>query len=585
MSSSNYIPTESCIDSREHKRRELAAYSALLLFYVIAALVIGVSGDFPLNDDWAYGIGVEHYLKTGQFRLPGVCAAGFAHVIWGALFAKIAGYSFVVLRAASLIMSFAGSAAVLWSLRLVGLARSAALLGAFIYSANPINLNVAFSFMSDVTALTFSALYLAFLLRALRKNSLRWLIFALIALLLAISVRQSAFVLGAAFVSILFGAFGSLRRRVIIFSLLSGTVLLSGWLVDRWLLYLESSGQAIGPLYTGFKLQHVQFFKDFAAQPLQYLVNCFSALGQILCYLSLFVLPLLPNSFAAFLTRVPLRQHLLALLPTTALISVSAFVSLFQQHRLMPFSENVMRFTSVGALGLMGIANNPLSGRQKKWLTAVSYIAAFVLTTLFVQLTAIAGRLAKRLRSAFCADRSLTILPLATLACFSALALSLAFLTVTTLVRSSDRYYLMALAPALLALAILSRYLRVKLVTPLSLALTSLLAAYSIAGCQDYLASNRARWAAISTLEAQGITCRQIDGGAEYNVIRGVEIFTSKYRGEPPRDNWRWWQVRGEDYIVSFSPIPQYEVLSKHDYYSYLTMSDHAVYVLKRAPL
>jgi hypothetical protein len=566
-----------------HKMQEVAAYVALFLFYVVAALVIGVDGNFPLNDDWAYGLGVEHFLASGEFRLPGVCAAGFAHVLWGALFAKLAGFSFVVLRVSSLLMSFAGTVAFFWSLRLAGLTRSAALLSSFLYAGNPVYLNVTFSFMSDTTALAFSSLYFALLLRAWRKSSLKYLGLALLSLLLAISVRQSAFVLGAAAVAVLFADFGSLKKRLLILTGFAAAVLLSGWLVDRWLLYLEASGQAIGPLYTGFKLQHVQFFKDFAAQPGQYLINCFSALGQILCYLGLFLLPLLPGCFVSMVARQSCRNNILSLLPSSALIGISAFVSLFQQHRSMPFSENILRFTSVGALGLMGIANNPLSGRQKKWLTAVSYLSAFALTTIFVQITALTARFASRIRR--CLQTSyLTILPLCTISTVVALAITLAFLTVATLVRSSDRYYLMALAPALMAVGLLARYLRIKLATPLSVSLAALLVAYSIAGCQDYLASNRARWAGISSLEAKGVSFKQIDGGAEYNVYRGVEIFATKYRGEAPRDTWRWWQVRAEDYIVSFSPIPGYEIVSEHRYFSYLTFSEHIVYVLKQAP-
>ena len=97
------------------------------------------------------------------------------------------------------------------------------------------------------------------------------------------------------------------------------------------------------------------------------------------------------------------------------------------------------------------------------------------------------------------------------------------------------------------------------------------------------MAANRARWACIAKLEAKGLTYTDIDGGAEYNIVRNMKVYSSDYRGESPRRDWRWWPINGERYIVSFSTIPDYDLVDQADYYSLLTQSKHSVYVLKKA--
>ena len=59
-----------------------------VLWIVMSALVDSI-GDFPLNDDWVYALGVKSILQTGRFELPGLVPSGpnvFAQAYWGALF-------------------------------------------------------------------------------------------------------------------------------------------------------------------------------------------------------------------------------------------------------------------------------------------------------------------------------------------------------------------------------------------------------------------------------------------------------------------------------------------------------------------
>lgn len=559
-------------------------YAALLGFYLLAAAVISIAGDFPLNDDWSYGTGVRHFVNKGTLYLPGVCAAGFAHVLWGALFVKIAGFSYESLRLAALTMSAFGSCCLLSALRILGLGRGSALVLTLIYAANPIMLNITFSFMSDSTALALGSAFLAAFLRALKQRSCGWLLLSALVLATAVTVRQSALFLAPALVMWLWCLGAGLQSVYwrwkaglsLLFSCLLLVLALSG--VESWLAHSEAAGNSLGSPYAYTKALHVDFFKLCLAQPGQQFLAILGACGQVLAYLSLFILPLWPGLLAAVGNNASLFTRLKALLPSFCFTAITCAYTVFSQHRLMPFSENIWRVTSVGALGLMGIANNPPTIRQKKWLTALAYAGVLIMARLFCDLIVLLGRLLARMRRSY----GQGFRPLALLAIVLVLCSTAGFSVLETLVRSSDRYYLIALAPLLLLLAALQKYWRFRLVSLLNLLILLLFSTYSVFAVQDYLSSNRARWTVLRRLEAGGANWSGIDGGAEYNFIANLRIYESHYRGEPPRNNWRWWPITGEKYIVSFSPIPGYDLLFSEEYFSLLTMSKHPVLALKK---
>jgi hypothetical protein len=260
-----------------------------------------------------------------------------------------------------------------------------------------------------------------------------------------------------------------------------------------------------------------------------------------------------------------------------ACVVISIWKSVFIQKQLMPFNQNLLRIPQIGAFGIMGLAMPLLSLNHRYLLTGLSYILAFGLLVILCMLISETIRHWKRLlvsnnaiysKWLFVAYLTLT---------------SLLFLAIETLARCCDRYYLIAFAPILMGLAVYGRQVHVRLVNPLSVLLAILISFYSLAAVQDYMGWNRARWRAISKLEAAGVTYHDIDGGAEYNIVRGISIYGSDYFGACPRNLWRWWPVRGEKYIISFSPVPDYKIVAAESYWSALTWSRHPVLVLQQA--
>jgi hypothetical protein len=103
-----------------------------------------------------------------------------------------------------------------------------------------------------------------------------------------------------------------------------------------------------------------------------------------------------------------------------------------------------------------------------------------------------------------------------------------------------DRYLVPAFPPFLILLACSTRRPEPR-VPATALVLCALLFAFSLACVQDYLAWNRARWAAIETAEAiPGVDPTQIDAGYEYNGVATRDEFM-RQTGAGPHD----WGTKG----------------------------------------
>ncbi len=203
-------------------------------------------------------------------------------------------------------------------------------------------------------------------------------------------------------------------------------------------------------------------------------------------------------------------------------------------------------------------------------------LALILLTAIGASIKFLVTALRKYKQSKFTAQRLALVW-----ICTISLLVSLAFSILETIVRCTDRYYLIALGPLLLVLALMTRWLRFNLIRPVSVLALALIALYSACAAQDYLGWNRARWIELERLETHGIPSAEIDGGYEYNTLRDIKIYDTSYHGESPQNQWRWWPIKGEKYIVSFSTIPGYKVIDRQSYWSALTFCPLEVLVLK----
>ncbi|MBY0358820.1 MAG: hypothetical protein K2W82_12520 [Candidatus Obscuribacterales bacterium] len=542
-------------------------------YFVFLAIFVGLNGNFPLNDDWAYGLAVDTFLHEHRFLMPTVCAPGFTHILLGAAACSIFGYSFVTLRCLTLLVAVIGALAFYLLLKEIRMRPWEAAFLTFLYAANPLMLNIYFSYMSDVSALTATNIYLLCLLRAVNRKSTPYATASLFALLIAISIRQSAVI----FLPCNLALF-SLRNknRLNIWLIASSLILpcLAYYGVDHWLL----TRFKIGHDYELARAAHTAFIQSFFTAPLNAWQATLVGFGQACCYVALFIAPVLIAFATSFFISIKKqkKRFLLLFILAALLLLPSIHQLIYVEHKLMPFNNNLLRLPTIGALGIIGLEMEPWRHGYHTILTVLAYILALIfvvicLACLFYLPTFIAARNLKQKN--------------ATWICWLAGYIGLAFSTLETAVRCSDRYYLIVLMPIIMAFALIIRRLKVRLLTAVPIACLVFMVLYGTLAVQDYLNWNRARWLGLERLEQQGINHKEIDGGAEYNILRSKRaIYNSTYRGPAPHCDWRWWPIYGEKYIVSFSPIPNYEIIQRIPFWSSLTFSNKEILILKAAP-
>ncbi len=562
----------------------LLALLPIFSYYLWNLFFVSTAGNFPLNDDWLYSAAVKAFLETGKLRLAGCSAACFAHIAAGAATSYLFGFSHEVLRLQNFVCSFVACLALFFTLRELGVHRAVSSAGSMILAVNPIWLNLTFSNMTDVAATAWINLYLLFTVRSLKTS--RWwdLLLAAACLMLAIATRQTAVV----FVGLnLLAALVQIRRGkpfLLSTALTVGLPLLAFFCVDKAMAQMNLNNSNFG----WYRSEFSNLLVGLVRAPMKVLPRLLIQAGKSSFYLGLFSLPLLP-AFIPLLVKLSGRQRVNAFWYVFATAAVTAvWISLvFVNHSLMPFNQNLLRLPELGAHTIMGVNCPNLPDKWRVLLTDLSAAAGWLFILAIGAGAAFAGaRLFRAAKSGRCAsaDLSRTV-------CYLSGVVAISFVVLQTTVWDLDRYYVMALPPAILALAVSARYLRVRnsalFVVPLLLAL----GVYSSFAQQDYMAWNRARWAELARLEAAGVSASVIDGGSEYDYLRNPQLneylavsqgsYAILHRGKPPRDQWRWWPISGEEYIVSFSPVPNYEVVSKRTYWSALTLGQREILTLK----
>jgi hypothetical protein len=70
--------------------------------FAAAFFLVNPFAQMPFDDDWSYAFSVRELIQSGHLIYNGWAAPLIiTHVFWGALFAKIFGYSFVASRRSS----------------------------------------------------------------------------------------------------------------------------------------------------------------------------------------------------------------------------------------------------------------------------------------------------------------------------------------------------------------------------------------------------------------------------------------------------------------------------------------------------
>ena len=540
--------------------------------FLVSVAFVGIEGDFPLNDDWAYAATVRDLLIKHEWR-PSDWAAMtlFSQTLWGASFCAFSSCSFELLRISSLVAMAITILACFASFNMASAETPLLLLGLLVVAFNPVAFSLSYTFMTDPFFTMAIAVSLYFFLLSLKNERTAYLCVAVVAAVAATLCRQVGLCMPAAYavVRLLKPGRETLLRRLSAAALpllVCGLIYLgfAEWmrLTGRQALSYNKSAQEIGQEIHNIPQVVSSHIIDYIGY----------RISVILLYMGLFLSPIL------LVTKLPepaagLWRRWASIAISLALVSLSIYHMIYRGS-LMPIGINIFAPEGIGPLTLRDtlilqqadIAKLPIGF----WLavTAISLLGQFLLVQRIVDyLIAVFSR-----RRGMMLDSS-DVQPLMAL-----LAAAIYCAPVVLVPTLFDRY-LVPLAP-LLAYWLLATG-RLAWTTALAPALSALACAtsvvYSVLGTHDYMAWNRARWQALTDLERAGAAdFRTVDGGFEYNGLRGYD---GRYKPPPEKS---WWWVRDDPYVISFGAIAGYDAVERYQYVNYLLPGLRTVYLLHR---
>jgi hypothetical protein len=485
--------------------RSLAAICAATL--PLCALVIWPVVEMGVCDEWSYAKTVQILARTGHVVYNGWATAILGWQLYlGALFVKLFGFSFTVIRLSMLPVAMATAWIAHRTLVRAGINQWNATVGVLVFVLSPLFLPLSVTFMTDVPGLFSIILCLYACLRALQADtddaSLRWLCFAAVSNALTGMVRQTSW-LGV--LIMVPSTLWLLRHR-------------KGLLVGGAAIYLAS----IVFIYSVLRWFHHQpysvpelLIKKSIWSPVHGMWVLLLTLPEVACLL----LPVL----LFFIPAVPFRQRrAVAVLSVCSLLVVAYLfvVAHRDQEWLMP---NFWMGSYVSYYGIMyfvpphGTPPAVLGFGVRLVLTCLAALSAISFLT--VVLLSARRQRNDPLKPDSVGWRQLFVLFAPFTLVYFALLLPRATFSLIF-----DRYLL---APLFLALIVMLRGYQERVKTHLpaaTLAAIALYAAFGIAGTHDAFAMRRAYLAAVQELRSAGVPPTAIDGGWEYNGWNQIEL-------------------------------------------------------------
>ncbi|MDB9423177.1 glycosyltransferase family 39 protein [Microcystis aeruginosa CS-563/04] len=535
------------------KKADIVNILIIIAIWTVMVIVVNPLGNFPLNDDWVYGLAVKSILEKGDFRLPSPAHANlFFQAFWGALFCLPFGFSFTALRFSTLTLGLIGVIGTYLLLREVNANQKISLLGALLLVVNPLYFGLANSFMTDVPFVALSILSFYFLIRGLKRESISEVILGLCLVYINILIRQYAIVILLAFAL----AYSCKKRFKIKFLFASFVIFFSGILLHRFYQnWLYSTGRTREVPENILNTRQLDFRNH--------------AIMISLIYIGWFIFPIIAIFFVKKLKEISRRQK------TITILSISSFFvvvmgRLIWQGQTMPLAKNVLAYFGLGPLTLRDTyllkVNLPSYslGLKVFWfiVTAIGVLGAFLLLY-YLCLTII--------KTFSQSEKWLKVLILSAI---------LIYLFLFGVKYPFDRYFLFLLPLFMVLLVISNNYINEqyigKKITAFALTMIFIWGGFTMAATHDYLAWNRTRWQALNDLMEQGVTPEYIDGGYEFN---GWYLNDVKYR--PQRGKSYWW-VNRDDYMISSGLLEGYKEVKRYPFARWLLLKQDNVFVLHK---
>jgi hypothetical protein len=168
---------------------------ALILLCIIAAFfVVWPIGEYLVDDDWIRVKSLEYLHYFGGIRLLDLNPAPLiAHLVWGALFTHLFGFSFTVARISTVVLLVLECFAVIALLRRLGASTGTTAMAALALLFNPLHFFQSFLYAPDIPAVAWSTIALLFYAKGItsKQRASGHLLLGSIFASLAWGVRQS----------------------------------------------------------------------------------------------------------------------------------------------------------------------------------------------------------------------------------------------------------------------------------------------------------------------------------------------------------------------------------------------------------
>lgn len=521
------------------------------LFFVwfLCFWVVGGIADFPLNDDWSYGITTKRLIETGNYHpVDWTSMSLISQVFFGALFCFPFGFSFTALHISTFVLSFFGIVSIYKICRMLNASCLLSVFISLVVMLNPIYLVLSGTFMTDIPFLSFVSMSMFFLIRSLKFRNFYSLLGGTFFLVLAVLCRQNALFLGVAFFISFLVKFSFGKRNIgwAIMPLLAASFFL--FLYNRW---LHTSG--LTPALYGKQIfQLTDVIKNYSALPRQILQNGFNAV----IYVGLFLFPVLVLAGNKVLQNKNLRIVFFVVLfcIATKYIVSGSTISLW---------GNILVKEGLGPLTLHDGTNLKLSNispLQDIFWIGVTIIAVTSTSLLITLVIGFFLKIKLLLRHEWFVYTIFFVLA------------SLVYIGPLLLLGFFDRYLLppfLLIAFALIPILDTINQTRRRV----AISIFGCYALFSLAAVHDYIAWNEARWKIIDSFTARKIDYDNVDGGFEYN---GFFFYEERMSSES------WWWVKDNEYLIAFGPVKGFDIYETVGYDRWLKFRKENIFLLKK---
>ena len=453
--------------------------AVIVLTYVFLFLI--PPQNFPINDDPIFYLSVKNYVQGGSIWVhPYVTPTFILQDIYGIIISKIFGLSHKVLMASTMVIAGICVIATYFLLRSF-FSKGFALIGSMILLTNPIFYNLSHSFMTDVPALTFTALSIFAIFRGIIDKKDSYLFIGSLLAILSFMIRQTAIIpIAGVFMYLILKK--ELNAKKIMALGLLPIIIIFIWSYGYYFVHGPSSNITLD--------NEVSFMLDNW-------IHLPYVLFKIVTYIGFFFFP---AGFVYMLNYNRVLRDFLNLskskiIPILAVI-LSMLVPIYKfianKRYIMPFGANIIEPEWLGPVYVAGTKGNLFPDFLWIPITLLSFITIFCIFLYALKLPE-----ENKYKLLLCITSSYALMSLH--------------------IYHLDRYYL-PIVVVFIPIVIFSLK-DLKFGKEGLILMILIFGTWSFYGTYDYFSWNSARWNAIEYLLDQGVPVDAIDGGIEYNLL------------------------------------------------------------------